>query len=108
VGNNNYAFAPNETYMLNWSAGTAGFAEFTFPASTFGFSGPTVTVQINYDVFDDNPFTGNPTTDAPGTTTLDVTLNEASPEPGTLSTLAAGAVLLAGLFSRRSARSKRI
>src|ERR1035438_9582571 len=32
VSNNNYAFAPNQVYTLNWSAGTAGLAEFAFPS----------------------------------------------------------------------------
>ena len=106
VNNNSYAFAPNETYTLDWSPGTAGFAEFAFPSSPFGFSGPTVGVQVDYDVFDDNPFTGSPTTDIGGSQMLYVTLNESDPPASTAPEPASGIVVAAtlvcvGLFRGR-------
>ena len=105
VSNNNYAFAPNQVYTLNWSAGTAGLAEFAFPSSAFGFTGPTVSVQINYDLFDVNPFSGNPTLDVPASAQVSVALNEAdppssgTPEPAT-GLLVAVAVAWGGLRMR--------
>jgi hypothetical protein len=98
VGNNSYVFAPNETYKLDWAAGSAGLAEFLFPASGFGFSGPTVGVQITYEVFDANPFTDIFNTDVPGSTTVSVSLSESDP-PSTGSPEPATGFLVAGVLA---------
>lgn len=111
VGNNSYALTPGGSLHLDWILGAQGLGEFSFPSSSFGFSGPLVPMTISYDVFDANPFYDAYTSDVPGSLELDVNLAvtapplTAIPEPETCSLVALG-LILGWLASRRPRRSR--
>ncbi len=97
--------APGGSLNLTWSQGTTGFAEFAFPASSFPLTSPTLTIEMDYDVYDNDPAGGgNWLASAALDTTAQFQVTAPSPfvptpEPGTWGLAAVGAAVL--LAARR-------
>lgn len=104
VFSNAYALAPNATLNLPFIAGVQGLAQFSFPTSLFGFTGPSVNLELDTELFDVNPFTSVPSVDLPQAPLFfPVQYNESAPivaaaggvpEPATTGVVAASLIAL--------------
>jgi hypothetical protein len=108
VSNNSFALAPSTTFAQTWVANTSGLGEFAFNSSPVAFTGPLVTVTLQYDLFDADPFAGAAnqigfglTLDTPVQFNESAPLTAPVPEPATLGICALSLMVLAAARAPR-------